>query len=470
VVGGGLYSLVLVGALVNSGILASEILLIESSKSLGGQFRSDQGQGQGQGNLSFDRGTRILYETGDQRADGFISNVVERCKSSVLSGNKRDIGGIFVNNRLETGSVFPSFQSTSVDRQTQILGEILMRAGTKREETRKDSSSLRHYLDWQFGPTARETIHEAICRHVFNVSSTQLSVRVLEMLPLNRLSGFSHEMMVDLSKSEGLRSRLAFPDQLRLPLIRKQEYRGYYPTSPGIEKYVDAAETILREVGVHVLVGHSVARIRRASKDNRTTELLLTNTSGTSNTVRVVRRVFWTSGSRALATCAGVDKAQLPADVSRKVALSHLLIPKVDQMGELYYAYNYDSEISLFRVTNYSSYCRDSQVFGRYPITVESFADNSSESELREVVKRDLGVFLGLNRSSNLEVEFVRQSTGFFPQPRLDIEERWSCITQMIADQLEGTLCVPGIGSKSAKFLGRDVVNDLLAQFDRSEN
>lgn len=466
VVGGSLYSLVLIGALINGGVHPSEVLLVENSNSLGGQFRSDRSEI----NVLFDKGTRILYETGDRRADGFISNVVERCESSVLGGNQRDIGGIFLDGRLETGSVFPSFRNIAVDRQSQILGEILMRAGVSTSEIAKKSSSLGEYLDSQFGPTAREFIHEPICRHIFNVSSTQLSVRVLDMLPLSRLSGFSHQLMMDLSNAEGLRSRLAFPDQLRLPLIRKQEYRGYYPTRPGIERYVDAAETILREAGVQILMGHSVARIQSSSNKPTKTEMYVTDASGNTQTVRVASKVFWTSGPRALAVCAGIDKAQLPAEISRKVALAHLLVTRIESMGKLFYAYNYDSEVSFFRVTNYSAYCKDSQVSNRFPLSVEIFADDNDEANFQENIERDLGVFLGITCSKDIEIQLVGQSTGFFPLPRLDVEERWKSIAQMIANQLHGSLCFPGLGSTSAKFLGRDIVNDLLAQFDHGAN
>lgn len=466
VVGGSLYSLVLIGALINGGVHPSEILLVESSKSLGGQFRSDRSEI----NVLFDKGTRILYETGDRRADGFISNVVERCESSVLGGNQRDIGGIFLNRRLETGSVFPSFRNVSVDTQFQILGEILMRAGVSTSEIAEKSSSLGEYLDSQFGPTARECIHEVICRHVFNVSATQLSTRVLDILPLNRLSGFSHQLMMDLSKSEGLRSRLAFPDQLRLPLKRKQEYRGYYPTSPGIERYVDVAETILCEAGVQILVGHAVARIQNSSSKTEKTEMYVTDSSGNTKAIQVASKVFWTSGPRALAVCAGIDKAQLPAEISRKVALAHLLVSRIDSMGELYYAYNYDPEVSFFRVTNYSAYCKDSQVSGQFPLSVEIFADDDDEVNFQENIERDLRIFLGLTCSKDIGIQLVGRSTGFFPLPRLDVEERWTIIAQMIADQLHGSLCFPGLGSKSAKFLGRDIVNDLLAQFDQGTN
>jgi hypothetical protein len=276
--------------------------------------------------------------------------------------------------------------------------------------------------------------------------------------------------MMDLSKSEGLRSRLAFPDQLRLPLKRKQEYRGYYPTSPGIERYVDVAETILCEAGVQILVGHAVARIQNSSIKNKKTEIYVTDTSGNTKAVQVAGKVFWASGSRALAVCAGIDKAQLPAEISRKVALAHLLVSRIDSMGELYYAYNYDPEVSFFRVTNYSAYCKYSQVSGQFPLSVEIFADDDDEVNFQENIERDLRIFLGLNCSKDIGIQLVGRSTGFFPLPRLDVEERWTSIAQMIADQLHGSLCFPGLGSKSAKFLGRDIVNDLLAQFDQGTN
>lgn len=464
IVGGSLYSLVLAGALVNSGIRPNEILLVEGSNSLGGQFRSDRCEN----NLLFDKGTRILYETGDRRADDFIARIVERCESSILSGNKRDIGGVYLSRQLETGSVFPSFRNVSVTQQLQILGEILIRAGRNSREVVKSVSSLSEYLDEQFGPTARELIHETISQHIFRVRSAELSLRALEMLPLSRLSGFDHQSMIDFSKSERLRSRLAFPDQLRLPLIRENNYRGFYPITQGIEKYVVTAGALLREAGVQVLLGHSVNKIQNSPRVTGAVELLLLGVSGQSQTVSASDKVLWTSGPRMLSASAGIDGSLVPPDASRKVSITHMLVNNVDRMGELYYAYNYDPSLSLFRVTNYSAYSQGLRDSNFSPITVERFNDESSEADSLEILRRDLGVLLGVNQADGFEIQIVGQSSGFFPQPRLDVEERWNLITGVIADRFQGSLRFPGLESKVAKFLGRDLVIDLLSQCDHS--
>ncbi len=463
IVGGGLYSLVLAGALIDGGISSTDILLVEGSNSFGGQFRSDLSRNL----VLFDKGTRILYETGDQRADKFISRIVERCESTILSGNRRDIGGIFFRNHLETGSVFPSFRSAPVEKQTQVLGEILLAVERDLGEGTQNFTSLAEFFDSQFGPTAREVIHEAISSHVFNTSSSELSLRTLEMLPLSRLSGFCHQSMTDLSNSKRLRSRLAFPDQLRLPSIRENQFRGFYPTIQGIEKYVDVAVAILEEAGVQLLLGHSVAKIENSRARRGTVELLLAGASGAPRTVSAMNKVIWTSGPRTLAACAELDQSLLPADVSRKISITHLLSNNVDRMGELYYAYNYDSDLSLFRVTNYSAYCPGSRVSGLLPITVESFADYTKESDPLKVMMRDLSVFLELDSARELEIQIVGNSSGLLPQPQIDVEERWRNATHLIANRLQGSLCFPGLHSRVGKFLGRDLVNDLLAQCDQ---
>jgi hypothetical protein len=287
------------------------------------------------------------------------------------------------------------------------------------------------------------------------------------MLPLSRLSGFGHQSMTDLSNSKRLRSRLAFPDQLKLPLIREDQFRGFYPTIQGIAKYVDAAVAILEQAGVQLLLGHSVAKIENSRARRGTVDLLLAGASGAHRTVSAMNKVIWTSGPRTLAACAELDPSLLPADVSRKISITHLLSSNVDRMGELYYAYNYDSDLSLFRVTNYSAYCPGSRVSGLLPITVESFADYTKASDPLDVMRRDLSVFLELDSARELEIQIVGDSSGLLPQPRIDVEERWRNVTRLIANRLQGSLCFPGLNSRVGKFLGRDLVNDLLTQCDQ---
>lgn len=462
IVGGSLNSLVIAGALLADGVESQSILIVESSMHLGGQFRSDLGNN----DLRFDKGTRILYDTGNPRADSFIKQVVERCPSKTLEGNHRDIGGTFNNGHFNFGSVYPSFGELSTQLKVQILGELVMCIEDRRSDQVRKPASLQHFLDGHFGATARELIHEPICRKVFKLESSKLSDRVIDILPLSRLTGLSHLTMLDLVNSEAFKARLAFPKQLQLPPVRRTEYCGYYPKSLGIQNYVDAAESLLREAGVEIRLECSISRIREKASDSDVIELLLKTTDRSALELLNGRQVIWTSGHRSLALCAGANKQSLPEDQSRKMRIVHFMLRNNSSMGELYYAYCYDSSLSLFRLTNYSAYSPCRSNVGLVPMTAEFFDRGASESEFFKTVTRELEVVLGINSEDPNEFQVVGMSKGALPVPELKSEQLWSEIAGQLAEDLGESVSFPGRNASRPGFLGRDVVKDILHQLD----
>lgn len=462
VVGGSLYSLVLVGALLNDGVEPEQILLVESSTHLGGQFRSDLGSN----DLLFDKGTRILYETGDLRADSFIKSIVERCPSKILSGNRKDVGGTVKDGQFNHGSVFPSFRSLTVDQKVRILGEILMCVDKKPPGDFHSPASLSQFLNSQFGTTARELIHEPICRKIFGRESGVLSNRVLDIIPLGRLCGLSHQAMKDLVASEELRSRLAFPDQLELPLVRQDNYRGFYPEKNGIQNFVDTAESLLREAGVKILLGCSVTSIFIQQNQPRSNTMSLRDSTGNWLTVTSEKQIIWTSGLRALALCAGINPILLPEAPNRKMKSVHFMIRDNTPMGELYYAYCHEPNLNLFRLTNYSAYCGFQSNSDLVPITAEFFDDGVTQPLLLNEAIRELCLVMDIQSRDPNEVQYVGMSKGALPVPDLEIENTWSLISVQLAEKFAGRVTSSGLSTGRPKFLGREVVNDVLSQVD----
>jgi protoporphyrinogen oxidase len=462
IVGGGLNSLVVAGALLADGVEGQRILIVESSMHLGGQFRSDLGYN----DLRFDKGTRILYETGNPRADSFIRQIVERCPSKILKGNHKDVGGIFNSGHFSFGSVYPSFGELSIQLKVKILGELVLCIEERRSNKFGKPTSLHQFLDWRFGVTARELIHEPICRKVFKLDSAELSDRVIDILPLSRLTGLSHLTMMDLANSEELKSRLAFPEQLKLPPIRGTDFCGYYPETLGIQNYVDAAESLLREAGVEIRLECSLSRIRDKAGHSGVIELLLKTMGRSTLELLNGRQVIWTSGYRSLALCAGANEQSLPEDRSRKLRIVHFMVRDNSSMGELYYAYCYDPSLSLFRLTNYPAYSLCRPNVGLFPMTAEFFDKGASESEFSETVTREMGIVLGINSEDPNEVQIVGMSKGVLPVPEVGSERHWSKIAGQLAENLGESVSFPGRKTSRPKFLGRDVVKDILLQIN----
>src|SRR5205814_2984768 len=71
------------------------------------------------------------------------------------------------------------------------------------------------------------------------------------MVSSDRIVLFDHDLMLDLMKSEALRTRLGVPDQLRLPAgARASRQRALYPRRYGLSHYIERFQRRLEEAGV----------------------------------------------------------------------------------------------------------------------------------------------------------------------------------------------------------------------------
>ena len=463
IVGGGLYSLITAGALLNSGVDADDILIVEGSEFLGGQFQSERVEG----DFRLDRGTRILYETGDQRADHFIRTIMDRCSVQVLEGNRKDIGGTIEGGLVNSGSPYPTLRTCSMLEKVKILGEILVRADNSLSISERKIGSLCHYLEKRFGPTARELIHEPIIRQIMGMESRFLSDRLTEILPLDRLVVFSQSVMTDLARSEFMKSRLAFPDQLNLPNLRLSDFRGYYPSLPGIQSFVEIAEDILTEAGVRIMKSTAVDSFSDVANNGVTVLLSSRGESKRFEAIRVRKALLWTSGIHALARCSQLSDSEIPSTSLRRTSIIHLAVPNVSELEDSYYVYNHDSSLQMFRITNYSSYCPNAQSDGWYPITVEAFSVDSESPEL--VIRRTIAEVSSVLKLRREDVRLLGSENSFvggIPVPLISDEESWTRITSQIYDRASTILYASGLGSGRPKFLGREIVNDNLKFVD----
>src|SRR5262245_25141273 len=80
----------------------ARVVLVERDRSLGGLFRSYQYPG----NLVFDCGTHLYYDSGIDEVDRAVQGVMPDEDWVILEGNRKDVAGAFFNGRLQTNSAY----------------------------------------------------------------------------------------------------------------------------------------------------------------------------------------------------------------------------------------------------------------------------------------------------------------------------------------------------------------------------
>ncbi len=458
IVGGSLNSLILAGALINKGLHPNEIVVLESSSQIGGQFRSEQFSDK----IWLDQGTRILYESDISEVNDFIHQIVSACPSTELKGNRKDIAGTFVNGCLSTTSVYPNLPTDDSSALQRMLGEIFLQLlKVSPNESSLAPGSVKKWLISRFGLETYKLIFRGFLTKIFGGDPNEISDRFVTSLPLDRVVVYDHETMLDFCKSDLLRERLAFPDQLKLPDLRASEFSGFYPESLGVQRLVDCAMSILQSLGVRVLTNSPVVGL---DYSDESITVILQNSSVIA--LPADGFVVWLSNMSVLANCASSKPAV--RESYAQMAVAHFMATNVEALDETYYVYVYDASSNIFRITNYAGFCKATREMISKPITVEYLIHHRGveDHEIIANVQHDLekmGLF-GHSELSPLTGPSLK--TIGFPTPRLDSERTRTENLNDIRAKFPNHLWAPGLHSDLPNFLGRDVLGEILRWVD----
>ena len=411
-VGGGLSSLIMAKVLIRKGISARDITIVENSNELGGQYSSIRTD-----NSVFDLGMHIYYETGIEEIDSCFIDIQPE-NWIYLADNKKDIAGIFWKGNLQINSPYPDLRKK---RFLKIIVFISILVNFINRKNVGNCKNAAEYLKRYFGRIPAVLIFSPILRKLYGCEPDSLDQSALKLVALNRVVLFNERLTRNLMKSDYLRSRIAFPEQLKLPNIRRDYGRGIYPEKFGFDRVIGRLAKSLTEVGVNIYTNSEVVDIELSSFSNKVQRISLKYPDGEMRHIENNLQIFWMTVPLRIPTKIQETLQLQPVKFYNKIrkVFVNVQLLRNPQSDILYYFYVFDPKSNIFRVTNYSAYVPDATTSneGKVPVTVEYWTqENFSNEEIAAVVEQDL-LSMGFCTSEDIVSINIPNRKNDFPTP-----------------------------------------------------
>ncbi len=441
IVGGGLPSL-LFAYLLNKKDPSRRIVVIESTDKVGGLFKSTENNF---GDI-FDQGMHIYYETEILALDQAFLEILPSEDWLYLEGNRKDIAGIYYKGKLQLDTPYPDLRDSAGAKKLAFIQSLFQPLENKNLQEYRNALEL---LYDHFGETITNEIIEPILQKLYNLNSNQLDPLAFRLTAINRVALFSEQIVEDLMKSDYLRSRIAYPDQLGMRQERESSSRGIYPKNFGFGKVINKLTKILLENDVSFLFK---TRIKELVIEENTIKYVICD-SDEEPIIEIEKGVIWSADIFSLLkTLNEKVESKLKVEQKRYVNLTLDCYPN---MGELYYFYNFDDYSEIFRVTNFTAYCPDATNYGRYPICVEYWAkDNLTEDQIKTKTIRDLIAMKVIENSGQILYAEVSNLPILFPTPSVEaIDSINEARSALARKRIENLVLTGSLSSKNVFFL-----------------
>lgn len=421
---------------------SNPIIIIESSNQLGGQFKSIEYPN----GAMFDQGMHIYYETEIREIDEAFLDILPSHEWHYLTENNKDIAGIFFNGKLQINTPYPDLRSYSAVRKERFIHSLFQNV---EKPIPANFSNMYELLTYHFGFRIAEEVFEPILRKLYSLNANELDPLAFRLTALNRVVLFSEQATEDLMKSEYLRARIAFPNQLELPISRKSRSRGLYPRVFGFGKIIKSLVLSLQKSGVVFLLNTRIKDV--VLEDSKIKYLSCDNQMELQ--IEVHNGVIWTADVFGLLKTMGQPvESKIEFGFKRYVNISLNSEPK---MGDLYYFYNFDEISGIFRVTNYSSYCADAMKNGTFPLCIEYWIHNEmKEEEIITKVIDDLIKMEIIDSTAQILFAEVSPQPILFPNPSVEaMESIRNAVAVLDGKGIKNLILVGPLTSKDSFFL-----------------
>lgn len=368
IVGGGIAGLLCALLLVER--KQCDVTIVERDQTLGGLLGKIWYPQAG----GFDFGAHNLCETGIGELDQLLFGLLPEDEWQILEGNRRDLAGAWFGKTLQHNSPYPDLRSLPLDKVSTYKHEIF-EASKSRTFTSFDALDESRNL---FGSCVTQEVIAPILSAQFGVDPSLLHSSVLRLTNLHRVVLVDENEFFELAEEPGIRERIAFPEQRKLPEKWASGRRAFYPKKYGIHRVVDAIESRLRSNGVRILKSSTPYGIK--SEAGVITSLQVKSGNSTSNQIRV-DHLHWTAGLHALVHLFDFNTSDIPFDIGRPTWVVNLLSRNAPLMEDLFYFYNYSRRCNSFRVTNYSAYCDGAARQGQFPLAVELLMPSDADEQ-----------------------------------------------------------------------------------------
>ena len=430
------------------------LFIVEREQQIGGLYSSINYPPYGE----FDFGMHVLYETGIAEIDKFIEGILPPDQWNYLEGNCKDIAGIFFNGRLQTYSPYVDLRTLPASFQQKAMSDFFLNLNSPQSA---DPTNAMDHLRKRYGPTIALEVFSPILRKLYRESPEYLDLFATRISAMDRIILFDENIMHDLMKSDLIRSRIAFPNQMNLSeRYRTNGTRGLYPKTFGLRHMINFVKKSLEStLSVHFLLGATTSCI--TTEHNRINSLEIRH-NGEVKHLRKINRLYWTAPLHSLANLLEVETKN-NSDKSKIHAYRvNLLFNKPVQMSNLYYFYCYDDRYSTFRVTNYTNYCLNAASSRGCPICVEFWPKIESEKNENSLIKAvldELTDFEIINNSYQLIFSRV-EPLHAVPSPTIENMRDQKALRQAIDELGLSNLTRMGIMSEDNIFFFPDVMRD----------
>lgn len=410
----------------------------------------------------FDHGMHIIYESCCPEIDELYLEIMPSDDWHILEKNQKDIAGVFFRGNLQTHSHYVDLRSYSENEQREFMGSIMQAAAERDVQAPETCEDL---LIAQFGTDVVKAVHDPVLNSLYGISAADTAQLAVRLTALERVCLFDAPTTLDLMKSDKIRARIAYPDQLNLPLYRTNSQKGLYPKQFGMGHFVDRLKQLLISRGVEIKIGTNLAQVNR---NDGSVESVTLSVDAQSDEHIFTGTLIWTVGWPALARALNVKPQALPSQPigKRKVVFANLVFDRAPEMDRLYYFYCYDAGFATFRVTNYSNYCPAASADGTFPVCVELWPErlgddlgNATDEQLLTLALKELKTF-GVLGDHRLLFGQIQREAAEFPLPSLDNARQLQQLRGKVRDNLPNNIVVAGLQAEDNLFFLPDILND----------
>ncbi len=458
IAGGGLSALMMARMIRLYRDPAARIIIVEKEDSVGGQYGSyDYGE-----YGYFDIGMHIYYESCIPEIDDLFTGLLPEEEWHILEGNHKYIQGLFYNGRLQEDTPCVDLRNLPEEQWKRYTADLMLAIRREKDTALPEHPSAYDVLQRHFGKILADEIFVPVLDKLYLEHPSGLDELATLFTPLTRVALYEADQMLDLMKSEQVRSRIAYPDQLSLPPYRTNPYRGFYPKQFGMFRVMEKLKQVIEAEGTSVLTSSSISDL--ALDGERLKSVVIRGKDG--NETRVpVQELYWAAGLPSLAKALDLEMSDLVYDKKQTEAMYiNLLFDKMPEMGKLYYFFCFDKGYRSFRVTQYSNYCPGAAGQRGYPLCVEWWAqpgDSPAEEDILRLVLDELRSFTVINNSHTLKFAKVEKLKGFgFPLPSVRNISNMKTIGDRIRERGISNIIPTGVLSGKNVFFIKEVLID----------
>jgi protoporphyrinogen oxidase len=436
----------------------AEIIIVERDETIGGQYGSFNYKEHGY----FDIGMHIYYESCIPEIDRLFTDLLPDSEWNILEGNYKDIQGLFFKGKLQIDTPCVDLRNLPEEEWKKYAAEIFLTI--KKNQTKELPTAANAYevVKHHFGKVVADEIFLPILEKLYLTHPSNLDELATLFTPINRVALFEKDIMLDLMKSDGVRSRVCYPDQFTLPSYRTNNYRGFYPKKYGMFTVLEKLRSLLESQGVRFLTSSTVSNLE--IEDNFAKSVTIKDKKGNMETIPV-KELFWTAGLPSLAHALNIDTSDIVYDKKHTESMYvNFLFNKMPAMDKLYYFYCFDKGYRTFRVTNYTNYCPAAAGQRGYPVCVELWTqgdDSKEEEDILSLAITELKSFGVIDDTYKVIFSKVEKTMGAgFPLPSVRNIGNMNTISKRIKECGINNVISTGVLSEKNVFFIKDVLID----------